>query len=176
MKTETSTMLNLAGVSPNDSYYRYWFNTGFITEIEVYQIEYNSSAPIIQGQDITIALDTNGNANITPQDIDTGTSDPDGFVTLSIDKSSFNCDDLGGNSTAITPAFIGTENLNTVSHGGGFNPLANEFWYPQWAGTIVYRYDKDHNFLGTFNSGQHQMMQLWMDSDSATDYYTANWN
>ncbi|WP_026009999.1 LamG-like jellyroll fold domain-containing protein, partial [Algibacter luteus] len=163
----------LTGINTTRTYYS--FGSGFITEIEVYQIEFNTSAPIIQGQDITVLLDVNGNATITPQDIDTGTTDPDGTVTLSIDNTSFNCDNLGGNSTAITPTFIGSETQQTHSHGGGYNPITEEFWYPQWGNSNVYRYDKDHNYLGSFNSGQQYIMQLWMDTDSATDYYTSNW-
>ncbi|MDB9961598.1 HYR domain-containing protein, partial [Oceanihabitans sp.] len=132
--------------------------------------------PIAICQNITLTLDENGQATLTAEQVDDGSSDNCGPVTLSIDRTSFSCDDAGGNSTAITPTFIGTQTQQTQSHGGGFNPNTNEFWYPQWTGQTVYRYDINHNFLGTFNSGQQQMMQLWMDTDSDTDYYTANWN
>jgi len=169
----SSALKALTGINTTSTYYS--FGAGFITEIEVYAIEFNTSAPNIQGQDITIVLNTNGQASITAQDIDTGTTDSDGPVTLSIDKTNFTCDDLGGNSDAITPEFVGSVNQPTHSHGGGYNPNTNEFWYPQWSGTTVYKYDADHNPTGSFNTGQNQIMQLWMDLSSETDYYTANW-
>ena len=64
-------------------------------------------------------------------------------------------------------------NMDTRSHGGGYSPFFKEYWYPEWAGQTVYRYNEAYQFLGTFNSGQDQMMQLWGDTDG--DYYTANW-
>jgi hypothetical protein len=168
-----SAIKALTGANTTSS--RYFFGAGFITEIEVYQITYNLSVPIIQGQDITIVLDANGNANISPQDIDTGTTDPDGTVTLSIDKSNYNCEDLGSSSKAITPVYVGSVYQPSHSHGGGFNPNTDEFWYPGWIGSSVNKYDKNHNALGSFNSGQAEIMQLWMDKDSETDFYMANW-
>ncbi len=71
------------------------------------------------------------------------------------------------------PEFVGQVNLPSQSHGSGYSPYADEFWVPLWADPTVYRYDRNYNFLGTFNSGQAQMMQLWGDTDGS--YYTANW-
>ncbi len=64
-------------------------------------------------------------------------------------------------------------NMETYSHGGGYNPKYNEYWYPQWAGTTIYRFNSNYVYLGAFNSGQPQMMQVWGDTDGT--YYTANW-
>jgi hypothetical protein len=72
------------------------------------------------------------------------------------------------------PTFIGSViNMDTRSHGGGYSPLADEYWYPEWAGSTVYRYDTNYQLLGTFQSGSSQIMQLWGESDGT--YYTANW-
>ena len=71
------------------------------------------------------------------------------------------------------PQFQGSINMPSQSHGSGYSPYANEFWVPLWSGSTVYRYDKNGNALGTFSSGQDQMMQLWGDTDGS--YYTANW-
>lgn len=71
------------------------------------------------------------------------------------------------------PTFLGSVNLPSQSHGSGYSPYANEFWVPLWSGSTVYRYDLNYNYLGTFNSAQEQMMQLWGDTDGS--YYTANW-
>src|SRR5206468_3217510 len=75
----------------------------------------------------------------------------------------------------VAPAFTGSiVTMDTHSHGGGYSPYYHEYWYPQWAGSTVYRYNDQHQFLGTFDSGQNQMMQLWGDVDGS--YYTANWD
>ncbi|WP_305983408.1 TLD domain-containing protein [Roseivirga thermotolerans] len=170
----SSTALKaLTGINTSSTYYS--FSSGLITEIEVYKVEFNSSGPIIQGQDIVVQLDENGQATISAEDIDNGTTDPDGPVTLSIDVNTFNCDNLGGNSSAINMESLGFVSRNVYSHGGGYNPHTNEFWYPGWSNSTVYRLNPSGNLLGTFNSGQTQMMQLWMDLNSE-DYYTANWS
>ncbi|MFT7150200.1 MAG: hypothetical protein ACI82Q_002065, partial [Nonlabens sp.] len=148
---------------------------GLIADVEVYKIEYNVSTPNLIGQDITISLDENGQASISASDIDNGSSDADGTVSLSIDITDFSCDDLGGSGKAIEPIEIGSNNISSRAYGGGFNPNTLEYWFPEWSGTNVYRVSQDGVQLGVFNSGQNSMMQLWMDADSDTDYYTANW-
>ncbi len=80
---------------------------------------------------------------------------------------------LWASTPIIPPTDLGTKSINTRSHGGGFSPKYNEYWYPYWSGTTVYRYDINRNYIGTFRSGQHQMMQIWGDTDGT--YYTANW-
>ena len=81
---------------------------------------------------------------------------------------------LWGSSPIIPPINKGNMNQNTHSHGGGFSPKYNEYWYPEWAGSRIYRYDMNHQSRGSFNSGQGQMMQLWGDKDGT--YYTATWS
>ena len=64
--------------------------------------------------------------------------------------------------------------LDTHSHGGGFSPFYDEYWYPQWDG---------HDGLSLrpglrSRSGRSRpecrhMMQLWGDTDGT--FYTANW-
>ncbi len=135
------------------------------------------NAPNAISTDYTAQLDASGNATITGANVDGGSNDPDGdSFTLSVSPDTFDCSNLGGTSVPITPTFIGNESQDTRSHGGGYNPNTNEFWYPEWSGTTVYVYDENHGFVRTFDSGQDAMMQLWMDTDSETDYYTANWD
>ena len=76
-------------------------------------------------------------------------------------------------TTDDAPAFQGSFKMNTRSHGGGYSPAFGEYWYPHWAGKTVSRYNKDHQFLGTFKTGTNQVMQLWGDDDGS--YFTANW-
>ena len=72
-----------------------------------------------------------------------------------------------------TPMYEGDASFNTYSHGGGYSSFDNEYWYSQWSGDTVYRYDNDYNLLGSFTSGQNQMMQIWGETDGS--YYSANW-
>ncbi len=61
-----------------------------------------NSIPTANCQDITVQLDTTGNVTILPSDIDNGSSDPNGPVTLSLDIDSFTCEDLGSNTVTLT--------------------------------------------------------------------------
>ena len=50
-----------------------------------------------------MALEENGNASIIAEDVDGGSSDPDGDpITLSIDQSEFTCADIGENTVTLT--------------------------------------------------------------------------
>lgn len=60
------------------------------------------SQPIAVCQDITVQLDATGNVSIVPADIDNGSSDADGPVTLSLDITSFTCADVGPNTVTLT--------------------------------------------------------------------------
>ncbi len=58
-------------------------------------------APTVLAQDITVNLDSNGNASITTGQIDNGSSD-NCDLTLSLDKLDFDCSDLGANTVTLT--------------------------------------------------------------------------
>ena len=62
----------------------------------------DTTSPIALGADLTVILDGNGQATITPEDIDNGSNDACGDVSLSIDVSSFDCDDVGPNDVVLT--------------------------------------------------------------------------
>lgn len=53
-------------------------------------------------QDITVYLDSNGAVSITADQIDGGSSDDSGSVTLSIDNDTFTCEDVGDNTVILT--------------------------------------------------------------------------
>ncbi|PIB34989.1 hypothetical protein BFP72_06075 [Reichenbachiella sp. 5M10] len=65
-------------------------------------------------QDITIALDANGDASIAAADIDNGSSDNCSTVTLSLSSSTFTCADLGANTVTLT-AEDGSGNQSTAT-------------------------------------------------------------
>ncbi|MCK6692979.1 MAG: HYR domain-containing protein, partial [Thermoanaerobaculia bacterium] len=53
-------------------------------------------------KDITVALDDNGQATITPAGVDGGSSDNCTEISLSIDINSFDCEDIGANTVLLT--------------------------------------------------------------------------
>jgi gliding motility-associated-like protein len=59
-------------------------------------------APIIVCRNITIQLDSNGEASISATDVDGGTSDNCSLASLSINQTSFNCSHIGVNQITLT--------------------------------------------------------------------------
>ena len=53
-------------------------------------------------QDITIQLDAGGLGSIVPEDIDNGSTDACGILSLSADTTVFNCADVGQNTVTLT--------------------------------------------------------------------------
>ena len=71
--------------------------------------------PIVVCQDITLQLDASGNASIIPSQIDNGSNDNCTSITsdnLSLDKSSFTCNDIGEQTVILT---VVDEHLNSAS-------------------------------------------------------------
>lgn len=58
--------------------------------------------PTVVTQNATINLDANGNATLTAAQVDNGSSDTCGAVTLSVAPSTFDCADLGQNTVTLT--------------------------------------------------------------------------
>ncbi len=59
-------------------------------------------APIARTKNITVSLDASGKAVIKAADVDNGSSDGCSTVSLSLNKSSFSCSDLGTNEVVLT--------------------------------------------------------------------------
>ena len=107
--------------------------------------------------------------------IDEGCDDDgDGYCDASLVVASTSACRNDCAQTLVPPAYVGSvRSIDTHSYGGGYSPYYHEYWYPAWSGSTVYRYDRKGTFLGTFDSGQSQMMQIWGEADGT--YYTANW-
>ena len=58
--------------------------------------------PVAVCNDITVAITGNGTVTIAAADVDGGSSDACGAVTLSIDEDSFACEDKGDNTVTLT--------------------------------------------------------------------------
>ncbi len=78
-------------------------------------------APIVITKNITIQLDANGNASITPAMVDGGSSDNCGIATMSISQSSFTCADITGAVSTNTQTIVSddtwAESSTTYSTG-----------------------------------------------------------
>jgi len=59
-------------------------------------------APQALAQDITIQLDENGAASITPIQIDNGSNDACGIASLAVSQSAFDCSNVGPNTVTLT--------------------------------------------------------------------------
>ncbi len=57
--------------------------------------------PMAICQNITVELDNDGLATITPAQIDNGSNDNCGIITLNISIDSFDCDDIGANTISL---------------------------------------------------------------------------
>ena len=90
--------------------------------------------PVVQTKDITINLDADGVASITPQMLDNGTTDNCSEVTLSLSKYNFGCKEIGENVVTFTAtdAYGNTSStfVNiTVAGDCNTNPLDEQYIY-----------------------------------------------
>ncbi|NAS14355.1 BspA family leucine-rich repeat surface protein [Poritiphilus flavus] len=63
-----------------------------------------NSEPIASCKNMTLQLDATGSGTITTADIDNGSSDNSGTVSLSLSKAIFGCSDVGDNTVTLTVA------------------------------------------------------------------------
>ncbi|PXX96184.1 hypothetical protein DF185_20610 [Marinifilum breve] len=81
---------------------------GFKGEVEDYSLNIVArvgNSPIANCKDLTVQLDAAGNASISADDINNGSNDvetADADLILSIDKSNFDCSDVGANTVTLT--------------------------------------------------------------------------
>lgn len=76
-------------------------NGNVSTGTAVVSIE-DTTAPVVLTQNITVPLNAAGTATITPTQIDNGSSDTCGGVSLSLDVTAFDCSDVGTNTVTLT--------------------------------------------------------------------------
>lgn len=95
--TVTATATNPVGTS---------FCTFDITVID-------NEQPIAITQNPTIYLDANGVASVTPAAVNNGSSDNCGIATMTLDKTNFDCSNVGANTVTLTVTDI-RGNVNTA--------------------------------------------------------------
>src|SRR5204863_35196 len=62
----------------------------------------DSVAPVALCQGLTVQLDATGHATITAEQINNGSSDACGIASLSLDKTTFDCSNVGANTVTLT--------------------------------------------------------------------------
>ena len=72
------------------------------------------TAPVVATQSIGIALDANGQVNITAAQIDNGSADACGIASMSVSPSSFTCANVGANTVTLTVTDV-HGNVNTAT-------------------------------------------------------------
>lgn len=71
--------------------------------------------PTVVTQNITVQLDANGQATITPAQIDNGSTDNCDIDTITLDTTSFNCSNVGNNTVTLTVTDVkGNSSSNTA--------------------------------------------------------------
>ncbi len=82
----------------------------------------DNQPPVVITKDIIVQL-TNGSAAITAADIDNGSTDNCGIASYSLDKTSFNCSNVGTNTVTLTVTDIhgnsASATANVMVNGGG---------------------------------------------------------
>ncbi|MDD4214785.1 MAG: HYR domain-containing protein, partial [Bacteroidales bacterium] len=75
---------------------------GNITSCTSYVIVKDTIRPVALCQDITVQLDSTGNASIIPADVDGGSTDACGIDTMTLNMYDFSCVNVGDNSVILT--------------------------------------------------------------------------
>jgi len=84
-------------------------------------------SPTVATQNISVQLDASGTASISTADIDNGSTDNCDISTMSLDTTSFNCDDLGANTVTLSVTDSnGNTGTNTaiITVQDNINPVA----------------------------------------------------
>jgi gliding motility-associated-like protein len=74
----------------------------------------DTTTPIVKAKGLNLQLDGNGKASLKAQDLDDGSTDNCGIKSLTADKTSFSCADVGQNTVTLTVE-DGSGNIATAS-------------------------------------------------------------
>jgi len=77
-------------------------NSGNETSCSTQIIVQDNQVPQAVCQDVTIALDENGESQLTVNMLDNGSTDACGITVMTISQTDFNCDDIGVNTVVLT--------------------------------------------------------------------------
>ncbi len=146
--------------------------------------------PAVATKDIAISLDGNGNASIVPEDVDAGTTDNSGAMSLALDKASFSCTDVGtnwviltaidscGNSTSMTATVTVKDDMAPVLIGVPEDVAVNSNAIPEPA--VVIATDNcnssvivEYNETDEMVAGIRTITRTWAATDASGNNKTA---
>ncbi len=104
------------------------------------------TAPMVFTNDITVPLDENGQAVITPEMIDNGSTDNCGIASMSLDTTSFDCDEVGN--------FLHTPQTMVEQLDFGFGGGSNSHWqsFTAVGDTYLTSIEVNHSFPNTIQN------------------------
>lgn len=62
----------------------------------------DSEDPVARAKNLTLALDSNGQAMLSPSQLDSGSTDNVGITALTLSQNTFDCNDVGNNMVILT--------------------------------------------------------------------------
>ncbi len=89
-------------------------SSGFMSTCTALVTVEDTVAPVVLCQNITVALDTNNEAEITISDIDAGSTDNCGIASYALDVTNFDCSMVGDNTVTLTVTDV-NGNVETCS-------------------------------------------------------------
>ncbi|WP_191861095.1 lamin tail domain-containing protein, partial [Hanstruepera ponticola] len=121
-------------------------------------VEDNVPPTAVCATDIVVQLDASGNGTLTVADVDGGSTDNCGVANVTIDNSSFTCNDIGGGSSnpPVTESF---EDWSDGSYGGTATAtLASGMWESNNALTGDHAYSGSRGVRFNDDSGENEYL------------------
>ncbi len=116
--------------------------------------------PVAIAQDITVNLDSNGQATITPAMVDNGSSDVEGAVTFGLNKTTFSCSDASGSSME------GAIHIDGTASGwldlGNVDNFTTAYTVESWINTTN---TNTQNLFSKFSGGVYGHFLIWQMAD-----------
>lgn len=110
-RTLSKSTFDCSNLGPNNVVLTVTDNHGNVTTCTAVVTIEDHVVPVAVAQNLTIQLDAGGNASITPAQVDNGSSDACGIASLVLDKTTFDCSNVGANIVTLTV----TDNHGNVS-------------------------------------------------------------
>ncbi len=110
--TLSQTSFTCADLGPNVLTFTAEDASNNISTAPVTVTVYDTIKPTVTTQDITVHLNAMGIATISASDIDNGSADNCGILSMTLDNNMFNCSHLGANTVTLT---VTDQSLNTAS-------------------------------------------------------------
>src|SRR5690606_25369034 len=106
------TLFTCADAGPNTVTLTVYDASGNFSTAQATVTVVEDIAPVAQAQDITVYLDAMGQATITAEDVNNGSSDNCGIASMSVSPNNFSCSNLGTNTVTLT-VYDGSGNEST---------------------------------------------------------------